>query len=289
VASNNDDDRRTAPKRQTGDPELDAQNERMHVEWEARRVRDQETAVAIGKRVVAHVETELKATEIVLGMPIRMPKGPWATETELDARRSELSAAASAAKQKHAGIRYKTPDELQAAVREQCAAEFGRIMGHPFNPKDVNILGRNADHFAPLEKECREIYTNLRTAMTKARDMAYRLPNGSGGPAGRALFYMRGILPVLPDLTEPPFDAVSRPGRSAFVREWEDLGRRLRTTRSYTDRDLAVISLLWGYCPRESYPVLLRDGEGMTVADVIAEEAKCVARVRKKDSPGTPT
>jgi len=262
----------------------------MHAEWYARRNRDQETAIAIGERVVAHVKTELKATEIVLGLPVTVPMGPWATEEELDERRSQLVTAASAAQNEHEGVRHKTHDGLQAAVHEQCAAEFGRIMGFPFNPKNLDIFGRHADNIAPLEKECRELYTNVRTAITKARDMAYRLANGCGGPAGRALFHMRGRRPVLPDLTERPFDEVSRPGRSAFVREWEDLGRRLRTPKSYTDRDLAIVSLLWGYCPRQSYPVLLRGrDDGMTVAEVIAEEAKCVARVRKKELPETPT
>ena len=67
---------------------------------------------------------------------------------------------------------------------------------------------------------------------------------------------MRGVLPVLPDLTQPPFDDVSRPGRAAFVRQTDDMIRRLHG-KTASDRELAALSLVWGNCPRESYKTLL--------------------------------
>jgi hypothetical protein len=188
--------------------------------------------------------------------------------------------AAVSVEQKHARLHHRTPERLQAAVHERCVAEFGKIMGFPFDEKIREVIGHNAETSEPWETRAREVYTRLRRAITGARKLAYELPNGVGGSAGRALFHMRGVLPVLPDLDTAPFDDWERPGRAAFVREFEALAQNA-LGKTMTDRDLAVVSLLWGNCPRGSYKTLLRDkARGMTTAEVIDEEAKYVGRAR---------
>ena len=166
-------------------------------------------------------------------------------------------------------------------MREQCTAEFGAIMGFPFKAQDAAVLRPVVDG---NYRRSREVYTNLRRAITDARALASDLPRGCGGAAGRALFVMRGILPVLPDLTEPPFNDLSSgsDGRSALVRFWDDQARRV-LGKTLSVRDLAVITLLYGECPRETYEALLRgEPKGLTVAAVISEEVKRIGRVRDR-------
>jgi hypothetical protein len=133
------------------------------------------------------------------------------------------------------------------------------------------------------ERSARQAYTDLRKAIKAARSFAYQAPTGTGGAAGHALVVMRGVLPVLPELTQPPFDKAWRSGRSGFVEANEELLCRV-LERSIANTELAILSLLMGNCPRGSYKILL-DGKhhGMSVAEVIEEETELVARAKKRN------
>jgi hypothetical protein len=271
--------------RARGDSELDALEAKLREKWEAAKQRDERTARAVGEHVIACVLMEAEAKRKAMEKPYRPPRRvPGLSESERAARRAELAATADAARKKHSRRHYKTDSELRLAVHEQCAAEFGEIMGYAFR-EDTPIFRPWAEVSEPLNNKARAIYTELRKAITQARDFAYRLPGGCGGTPGRALFFMRGVLPVLRSLNESPFKGELRPGRAAFAREWADLVQGA-VGRILSNRDLAVMTLLSGYCPRENYKTLLRDKpNGMTVAEVISKEATYVARARGKDSP----
>lgn len=254
--------------------------DRLRRDWEARRQRDHETAVAIGQRIVAHVITDLRADETISSEPRQRVSARGATEEQLAARRAKLAEDAEAARQRHARKRYRAASELAAAVLDQCAAEYGEIMGFPFRQEHRETFGRLAESSAPTNERARKAYAELRAAITAARELAYLLPNGCGGAAGRALVHMRGILPVLPGLNEPPFDKVARPGRSSFVREYDELTKNA-LGKELTDRQMAVLSLLWGNCPRGSYRTLLAaHSDGLTTNGTIDLEAKAVRRAR---------
>ena len=271
------------------DEEIDKIRESMRAEYEARRRKDEESARARGARVVQLVEAELSHVAQMMEKPLTMRRRVWSTEEQLAARRAEMANAAEATKRQHARKRHANPEALEGATREQCAAEYGPIMGFPYRPEDEAAFKPLAEIVAPGEVKARAIYTQLRKAITEARDLAFRLPGGSGGAAGRALFYMRGILPVLPGLNEPPFNKHVRPGRAAFVHEREELFRHVQK-RTPSSRDLAVLCLLHGFCPGGGYKTLLRGAKGpkgLTVAEVIERETRCVERVRKERS--TPT
>lgn len=213
------------------DEEIDKIRESMRAEYEARRRKDEESARARGARVVQLVEAELSHVAQMMEKPLTMRRRVWSTEEQLAARRAEMANAAEATKRQHARKRHANPEALEGATREQCAAEYGPIMGFPYRPEDEAAFKPLAEIVAPGEVKARAIYTQLRKAITEARDLAFRLPGGSGGAAGRALFYMRGILPVLPGLNEPPFNKHVRPGRAAFVHEREELFRHVQRER----------------------------------------------------------
>ncbi len=277
----------------TGDSRVDELREQLRADWERQRARDKANAEELGRRIVAHVRMEQAAKAVASERRSRVQVRGLNTEDErtehkerLAEHQAALAETAGAVQRKHARKRYKTPAALEAAVRDQCAAEFGTIMGFAFDEeKLVPFLQPVAELSATVERHTREVYTRLRKAINEARALAYRLSRGAGGPAGRALFYMRGVLPVLPPLTEPPFDQVSPTGRAALVREWDERVRELYG-KELADRELAVFTLLWGQCPRGTYKALLKGKPGMTVNQVLAEEVKRVARVRKPPPEG---
>lgn len=125
------------------------------------------------------------------------------------------------------------------------------------------------------------VVKGLRKAIDAARALAFKLPTGTGGSAGFALVAMRGMLPVLPPLTEPPFDDAETSDRAVFIREW-DLRQRSLARERLTDREMAVVTLLWGFRPLDTFSALSRrKPDGWSVVELIAEEAKRVARVRE--------
>jgi hypothetical protein len=264
----------------TGDPELHVLRERMRVDYETRRARDEQTANALGAQVVARVQATMALRRRFAEIPPRLRKGVGASEDHLAARRADLVAEAGAARKAHARKRHRNPDKLKEAVREHCVAEHGEIMRFPFEAESFRLVFMSVGASGHWEVSARDVYTRLRKAIANARALAYRMPTGVGGAPGHALLVMRGLLPVLPALTEPPFDEIERPGRAAFVRHAERM-MRVALEKTATDRDLAVLSLLADYCPRGNYKALLRDKpRGLTTSAVIAEEAKCVRRVR---------
>jgi hypothetical protein len=273
----------------TGDPKRDALIERIRTDYEARRTRDDQTASALGARIVAQVTATMDHHRRMADVPPRLPEGVGASEEHLAARRAALVATAEAVRKAHLRKRHRKPNSLAEAVLEHCAAEYGAIMGSPFRADSFRVGHRPAvEVFGNWEVSARDVYTALRKAIAKARAFAYEMPNGVGGAPGHALLLMRGLLPILPALTEPPFDETERPGRAAFVRN-ADRTMRVVLEKTATDRDLAVLSLLAGYCPRENYKSLLSGRpHGLTTSDVIAEEAKCVRRARKgRSAPQT--
>ncbi len=274
--------------RKTGDTDLDALTERLRVDWESRRAKDEVTARELGRRIAAHVDAAMRQRRRMAETPPTEREWGGASEKQLATRRAALAEAAETARKNHARKRYTSAEALEVAVRQQCVAEYGGIMGAPYRDDDtyrllfVSTVGGSA----LWEARARKIYTELRKAVTTARTFAYQMPNGVGDAAACALFTMRGVLPVLPPLTEPPFRNPPPTGRAAFVLA-TDRTIRVALKKTLTDRDLAVLSLLAGFCPRGTYKTLHKTCK--TVAAVLEEEANCVARVRKKRAANPPT
>jgi hypothetical protein len=288
VGSNDDKTTSGTGSSKTGDTELDALTERLRVDWESRRAKDEVTARELGRRIVAQVDGIMRLGRRMAETPPTERVWGGASEKQLAIRRAALADAAEAARKSHARKRYRSAEALQAAVHEQCVAEYGEILGSPYRDDETYrlVFVRTVGGSVPWEVQARNIYTQLRKAVTAARSFAYRMPNGAGDAAACALFTMRGLLPVLPPLTEPPFRNPPPTGRAAFVLA-TDRTVRVALKKTLTDRDLAVLSLLAGFCPRGTYKTLHKICN--TVAAVLEEEAKCVARVRKKRAANTPT
>jgi hypothetical protein len=172
VGSNENNGTPATARRKTGDAELDALTERLRVDWVSRRAQDETTARDLSQRIIAQVCERLKVRRRFAEIPPRGRADGGPSEAQLAVHRAALRDAAEAARRNHARKHYKSADTLQAAVHEQCVAEYGGIMGFPYRDDDtyrlvyVSTVGSSA----PWEDRARAIYTRLRKAIPFARD-----------------------------------------------------------------------------------------------------------------------
>jgi hypothetical protein len=261
----------------------EAVQKRIEADRQARDAR----AVALGQEIVDRTRKRLRRARMATsadpieqafldyGRPVGVARGPIS---------------ASKAKGPQHGKKYRTPQELEAATVEACAAGFEATWGYRLTDKtrDAFKVANNILSNMDVEKRAREIYSELREAIVKAHDFAntsYGLTNGS---AVAALAELWGALPILPPLRELPFYEKDRGVRRVLAEQWQAVARS-NLYRELSATELAQMSILLGYGPGKPYAKHLKNkGETaleVSPSQVVDDEAKRFSASQVKRPP----